>query len=161
MNKRILSLLLCFSIFLSGFVFLSQKDKKSQMSYLNPKQVIEKYFEYYNHKDLKKMNSLATKNHQFSSSTLKNLEYIKIIHIKEVADQEQKEIYLRSRHKNKIINFEKEKLDLKNIAIFMVTFEVKYSKNVFTSNDSGRYGYNYTLIRKDKNSPWLIDSAGY
>nr|WP_080265256.1 MULTISPECIES: DUF4829 domain-containing protein [Clostridium] len=47
-----------------------------------------------------------------------------------------------------------------NIIIYKVDYEVKYKKGAITPQDSGSYETWFTLIRKDKNSPWLIDEVG-
>jgi hypothetical protein len=148
---------------LTGCTTQNSEDKSVEMAFLEPKDVIEEYFKYYNQKNLEGMNSLTTERNQSSKSAwgFDNLEYIKITDIIEDTNQTNKEIYLRSRKKGQIIDTEKEKSELENIIIFKVGFEVKYKKEGVGPNDSGNYEYNYILIRKDKNSPWLIDSYGH
>lgn len=154
---------MCFFIVLTGFTIQNPRDKKVKVALLKPKTVVEKYFKYYNRLNLKGMNSLTTENYQFpkSDKEFANLKYIKVIRIIEDTNKTNKEIYLRTRKKNQIMDMGKEKSELENIIIYKVKFVVKYKKDGIGPRDSGEYGYNYTLIRKDKNSPWLINSAGY
>ena len=148
---------------LTGCKTESPKDKNVQTTLSKPKVVIEEFFKYYNQKNLQGINSLTTeKSHSSESSWgFDNLEYIKVINIIEDNNQADKESYIRSRKKGQIIDMEKEKSELENIIIFKVDFEVKYIKDGIGSSDSGRDNYNYILIRKDSNSPWLIDSFGH
>lgn len=47
-----------------------------------------------------------------------------------------------------------------NVIIYKVNYKVKYKKDEIELQDSGSYEIWFTLIRKDKNSPWLIDDMG-
>ncbi|MCW6108972.1 DUF4829 domain-containing protein [Clostridium sporogenes] len=47
-----------------------------------------------------------------------------------------------------------------NIIIYKVDYEVKYKTGAITPQDSSSYETWFTLIRKDKNSPWVIDEVG-
>ncbi|MBU3192354.1 DUF4829 domain-containing protein [Clostridium bowmanii] len=133
------------------------------MSLLKPKEVVEGFFKYYNQKNLEGMNTLTTEKYHSSESYwgFDNLEYIKVINIIEDTKKANKEVYLRQTKKGQIIDTEKEKSELENVTIFNVDFEVKYKKEGVGPTDSGRDKYSYTLIRKDKNSPWLISSFGH
>ncbi|MBU3142710.1 DUF4829 domain-containing protein [Clostridium sp. CF012] len=128
---------------------------------LKPKEVIEQFFKYYNQKNVQGINSLtaARSNSPATNWGFDNLEYIKLINIVEDTNQANKETHIRSRMY--IIDADKVKLELENIIIFKVDFEVKYKKEGVGPRDSGRDTYYYTLVRKDKNSPWLIDGYGY
>jgi hypothetical protein len=134
---------------------------------LKPNKVIEAFFEYYNQKNLQGINSLNTERRHSSETNwgFDNLEYIKVINIVENNNQAEKEIHIRkiihANEKNYINDADKEKLELENVIIFKVYFEVKYKKDGIGPSDSGRDTYDYVLIRKDKNSPWLIDGAGH
>ncbi len=50
-----------------------------------------------------------------------------------------------------------------NVIVFRVRFNVEYPKGATPGSFSeGEYsGWNIILVRKDKNSPWLIDDQGY
>ena len=56
---------------------------------------------------------------------------------------------------------DKEKSELENVIIFKVKFYVKYKNENLGFTSSGPDDFYYFLIRKDKNSPWLIDWAGH
>ena len=148
---------------LTGCTTQNSKNKKIDVTLLKPREVIEGFFKYYNQKNLEGMNTLTTE--KYHSSELNwgfdNLEYIKVINIIEDTNQTNKEVYLRQMKKGQIIDMEKEKLELENVTIFKVDSDVKYKKEGVGPSDSGRDKYSYTLIRKDKNSPWLIDSFGH
>lgn len=47
-----------------------------------------------------------------------------------------------------------------NIIIYKVKYTVKYKSDKVAPQDSGKYTTWFTLIRKDKNSSWLIDDMG-
>lgn len=165
MNKKIGLTILCLLIILTGCS--TPKDEKVQANLLKPKVVISEFFLYYNQQNLQGMNSLSTERHHFSKSfwEFDNLNYIKAVHIVEYINIADKEIYLRNnihgKEKNHIIDVDKEKSELENIIIFKVDFVVKYKQEGIGPSDSGPDTYYYTLIRKDKNSSWLIDSAGH
>jgi hypothetical protein len=162
-NKKIVLVIVCLLAILTGCTTQNSKEKKVQRALLEPKQVIEGFFKYYDQKNMEGMNSFTTENYHFSKLNWEfdNLEYIKVINIIEDNNQENKEIYLRQMEKSQIIDMEKEKSELENVAIFKVDFEVKYKKEGVGPSDSGKDQYGYILIRKDKNSPWLIDSFGH
>jgi hypothetical protein len=153
---------------LTGCTTQNSKNKKAQISLLKQKEVIEEFFKYYNQKNLQGINSLNTERRYSDSEKgweFDNLEYIKVINILEDTNQAEKEIHIRNvihgKEKNYIIDMDKEKLELENVIIFKVEFEVKYKKDGIGPSDSGRYNYDYILTRKEKNSPWLIDGAGH
>ncbi len=153
---------------LTGCTTQNSKDKKNDVALLKPREVIEEFFKYYNQKNLQGINSLNTERRYSDSEKgweFDNLEYIKVINIVEDTNQAEKEIHIRNvihgKEKNYIIDMDKEKLELENVIIFKVEFEVKYKKDGIGPSDSGRDNYDYILTRKDKNSPWLIDGAGH
>ena len=148
---------------LIGCTTQNSKDKRIDVALLKPKEVIEGFFKYYNQKNLDGMNTFTTEKYHSSESSwgFDNLEYIKVINIIEDINQANKEIYLRQMKKGQIIDMEKEKSELENVTIFNVDFKVKYKKEGVGPSDSGPDKYSYTLIRKDKNSPWLISSMGH
>ncbi|MCB2312799.1 DUF4829 domain-containing protein [Clostridium tagluense] len=162
-NKKIGLTILCLLMIITGCATKNSKDKKVQVAFLKPKEVIGEFYKYYNQKNLKGMNTLTIEKYHSSESSwgFDNLEYIKVINIIEDTDQTNKEVYLRQMKKSQIIDMEKEKLELENVAIFKVDFETKYKKDGVGPSDSGRDEYSYTLTRKDKNSPWLISSFGH
>lgn len=165
MNKKIGLTILCLLIILTGCS--TPKDEKVQANLLKPKVVISEFFKYYNQQNLQGMNSLTTKRHHFSESfwEFDNLDYIRVINIDEYINISDKETYLRNnihgKEKHHIIDADKEKSELENIIIFKINFEVKYKKEGVGPSNSGKDTNFYYLVRQDKNSPWLIDSAGH
>lgn len=167
-NKKIGLIILCLLMILTGYTTQNSRNKRAKISVLKPKEVIEEFFKCYNQKNLQGMNSLNTERRYSASEKsweFENLEYIKVINIVEDTNQAEKEIHIRNiihgKEKNHIIDMDKEKLELDNVIIFKVEFEVKYRKDGIGPSDSGRDNYYYILTRKDKNSPWLIDGAGH
>lgn len=102
-------------------------------------QIVKNYFKYMNEKNKKELLSILTDKNKGSKASfgLEDLEYIKLINIKE----------------------EKE-LQKENFRVYTVDYEVKYSKDSKYPQKSGRYKYQFSVVRKDKNSPWLIDDMG-
>lgn len=47
-----------------------------------------------------------------------------------------------------------------NIIVFKIQYTMKYKIGSIRTQDSHEYFKWCTLIRKDKNSPWLIDEIG-
>lgn len=66
----------------------------------------------------------------------------------------QKEVYMK--YGRGIITHAK----AENIKIYKVEYTVEYKKDGVGPEDSGKDIKWCTLIRKDKNSPWLIDEIG-
>lgn len=145
---------------LTGCTTQNSKNEKIDVALLKPKEVVEGFFKYYNQKNLEGMNTFTTEKNQLSWE-FDNLEYIKVINIIEDTNKTNKEVYLRDMKKGQIIDMEKEKSELENVTIFNVDFYVKYKKEGIGPSDSGRDKYSYTLIRKEKNSPWLISAFGH
>ncbi|QAT41627.1 DUF4829 domain-containing protein [Clostridium sp. JN-9] len=129
-------------------------DSKKQS--LQPRQVIENYFKYYNEKNREGILSTQTEvnntpNIEFG---FENLKYIRLISMSEDTNPRQKEAYMK--YGRGSINGVKEE----NVLIYKVKYDVKYKKNEVGPQDSGMYTKWVTIIRKDKNSPWLIDEIG-
>ncbi|APH15131.1 hypothetical protein NPD5_1119 [Clostridium sporogenes] len=82
------------------------------------------------------------------------MKYKKINTIKEEKDPKHKKAYIK--YGRGTITGAKEE----NIIIYKVNYEVKYKKDAVVPQDSGSHETWFTLIRKDKNSPWLIDEIG-
>ncbi|KNY29930.1 M56 family metallopeptidase [Pseudobacteroides cellulosolvens] len=53
--------------------------------------------------------------------------------------------------------------NVENVIVFKVKYNVHYPKGVVTGplNEGDYSDWNVILVRKDKNSPWLIDDQGY
>lgn len=134
-------------------------NKTTAITTINPqslssKQVLENYFKYCNEKNVDGISSLMTEWRKPSGELDENLESIKLNSITEDTRPSQKEAYMKYGHG--IVTGTKEE----NISIYKVKYTVKYKKDGIGPEDSGTYEKSYILIRKDKNSPWLIDDGG-
>lgn len=132
------------------------QEPNSQKQPLEPKQVVEDYFKYYNEKNRKEMLSTLTEWHNAPNVVFgfENLKYIKLNSISEDVAPSMKEGYIK--YGRGLVNGAKEE----NIIIYKIEYTVKYKKDGVGPQDSGKYTKWCTLIRKDKNSPWLIDEIG-
>jgi len=101
------------------------------------KQVVENYFKYWNGKNGKAILSTLTERYATSKMDweFENLKSVKLNSIKEESNTEL-------------------------VVIYRVKFAIKKKKNGIGSLNSGNYTWSFTVIRKDKNSPWLIDNYG-
>jgi len=118
--------------------------------------VVENYFKYENEKNKDKL--LTTLTEHFNAPNVvwgfDNLESTKIINIEEEMDEKVKEGYLHNGRGS--INGTTEN----NLKVYKVKYEVKYKNDEVSPQNSGIYDWWYFVIRKDENSPWLIDDMG-
>lgn len=146
----------------SKFLFVRVLQEGSTFSYdegatgglgekelLTPKQVIEEYFRWKNAKDIEKANEMLTERKRGSEWLPENLQYIKVISI----SSEQKDFWLK-RSKEWA---QRNELEPENVQIFLVEFEVKFVNDRLSSYDSGKHKWHFYMVRKNENSPWLID----
>jgi hypothetical protein len=134
----------------------SQKQASESQRLLQPKQVVENYFKYLNEKNKKALFTTITEwqkapNVEWGFDVR---EYIKLISVKEETNPVFKEGYL-SNGRGSINGVKKE-----NVKIYKIEYNVKYKKGAVVAEESGTQQKWCTLIRKDKNSPWLIDEIG-
>lgn len=131
---------------------------------LQPKQVIEQFYKSYNQKNLKGIYSVTTKRYHSADSNLmfNNLKSIKAIKITLETDPKYKQGYMHYGlgKTDGLIDIAKEKELEKNIIIYKVSYEVKYIKDSNSIQKSGEHTFWIYLIRKDINSPWLINDMG-
>lgn len=125
----------------------------SQKQLLGPKQVVENYFKYFSEKNLQGVNSTRTQWSQITEVS-KDIKYIKLISITEDTRASVKEDYIKYGHG--IITGATEE----NIRVFKIEYTMKYKIGAICTQDSDKYLKWCVLIRKDKNSPWLIDEIG-
>ncbi|AJD30190.1 MULTISPECIES: DUF4829 domain-containing protein [Clostridium] len=155
MNKKMLIpvILICLCLCIGYF---KERPYNTEKQLLESKRVVENYFKYYNEKNKEKILTTLTEVHDGPNVVwgFKNLEYINLNSIKEEKDPKQKEAYMK--YGRGTINGVKED----NVIIYKVNYKVKYKKDEIEPQDSGSYETWFTLIRKDKNSPWLIDEVG-
>lgn len=119
-------------------------------------EVVEKYFKYSDEKNEKGVLSTLTDRWNAPNIVweLGNLEYIDLNFIEEETDQKQYESYLKNGRGS--ING----TTMENLIVFKVMYEVEYKNDYVSSQESGMYEWWFFLIRKDENSPWLIDDMG-
>ncbi|HGG0417992.1 DUF4829 domain-containing protein [Clostridium botulinum] len=155
MNKKmlILVILICLCLCIGYF---KERPYNTQKQLLESKKVVENYFKYYNEKNKEKILTTLTEVHDGPNVVwgFENLEYIKLNSIKEEKDPKQKEAYMK--YGRGTINGVKED----NVIIYKVNYKVKYKKDEIEPQDRGSYEIWFTLIRNDKNLPWLIDDMG-
>lgn len=158
--KKILSIIL-FLVFIFTGCSTTKTQKpntqvtNSQKQLLQPEQVIKSYYKYKNDKNKQGMLTTLTKGHDAPNVVwgFEDLEYIKIINIKEETDFNIKEDYLSN--KGRVNAVKKE-----NLKVYRVEYDVKYKKGAVVPEENGRNMCWYFVIRKDKESPWLIDEMG-
>lgn len=124
----------------------------------SPQTVIEKYFQYKNEKSKDKI--VTTMTERYNSPNVDwgfdNLDSIKVINIEEEKDDPARRLYLlkgRGRVNGTTEN---------NLKVCKVKYEVKFIKDGMgpVPRNIGVYEQLYFVIRKDENSPWLIDDIG-
>lgn len=118
--------------------------------------VVEKNFQYKNEKNKDKL--LTTLTEQWNAPNVvwgfENLDSIKIISIKEEKSEEIRNGYLKYGRGSMNGTIEN------NLKVYKVKYKVKYKNDRLETQGSGTYDCWYFLIRKDENSPWLIDDSG-
>lgn len=154
--KKIAVFILFLVFILSGCSTAKTQAADSKNQQLQPKQVIDNYFKYYNEKNREGVLSTRTEVNKAPNVVFgfENLKYIKLISMSEDTNPKQKEAYMK--YGRGSINGVKEE----NVIIYKVKYDVKYKKDGIGPQDSGIYIKWFTIIRKDKNSPWLIDDIG-
>ncbi|UZQ52304.1 M56 family metallopeptidase [Clostridium kluyveri] len=136
---------------------ISQKNNVTgNRELLQPKQVVENYFKYYSEKDQQHVEKLLTKEAIGPNPiwVFKYIEYFKIISINEESDPLFKNGYL-SHGRGSINGVKKE-----NVKVYRAKYDVKYIEGSVVPEENGNHTCWFYVIRKDKNSPWLIDDMG-
>lgn len=158
MKKILFSLIFVVFLLAGCSIAKTQQVSNSENNSLpsQPKQVVENYYKYSNDKNKKALLTTLTEWHNAPNVDLglDNLDFIKTISISEDTNQSQKEAYIKYGRGTLTGATEK------NVAIVKVTYLVKYKKENSGPQNSGIYTTWFTLIRKDKNSQWLIDDIG-
>lgn len=151
----------------------SQKDQKSQNTdntknstvskqvinnnskdLLDAQKVVENYFKYRNEKNAEGLQSTLEEQDPNLSEDIKDTDYIKIISIKEDTDPMLKEMYLYD------VKGKAKEAKAANIKVFNVFYDVKYKEGVQATEGNGKNQCWFWVIRKDKNSPWIINDMG-
>ncbi|MBU3146513.1 DUF4829 domain-containing protein [Clostridium estertheticum] len=158
MKRKNLKFIMLFVIAVIIFVGCSKESAKVAVnSQGDPAQtVVEKYFKYKNEKN--KDNVLTTLTEHFKAPNVvwgfENLDSIKIINIEKESNDTVIKGYLNNGNGSENGTTEN------NLKVYKVKYEVKYKKDGIGPQDSGTYDWWYFVIRKDKNSQWLIDDFG-
>lgn len=117
--------------------------------FYTPRQVIEEHFMWQNKKSISKTEELLTERRRGIGWNFDNLKYIKLLTV----SSEKRENWVK--HCRKWA--ERDGLSPENAMILLVEFEVKFVNDLHSCYPSGKYKWHYYLIRKNENSPWLID----
>lgn len=130
--------------------FVSQK-KAGRVQYNSPEQVIKNHFKALNAKDIKKINKTVTKR-LYRVNWVDNLEYIKLIKLREIKNSASVENYME------YVSKADRPYEMKEFSVF---YEIKY-KDLKKEIDQveGKTSKKIMLIRKSKNSEWLIYDMG-
>lgn len=158
MKKKFMVIALLLTFILTGCSLLQKKVNisNSDKLKLSSKEVVENYFKYYNEKSKTGVLSTLTKWHntpnmKFGFDSLKS---INIIDITDDSTPKQKEAYMK--YGRGSINGVKEE----NVKIYKVTYDLKLKNENHWAENSGKHTKWFTVIRTNKNSPWLIDDQG-
>lgn len=159
MKKIVFSiLLLVFSFSLVACSMAKTQESASQRAItkqsLEPKQVVENYFKYYNEKNLKEVNSTRTQWSQITTELDKDIKSIKLDSITEDTRPSAKESYIKYGH-GKVTGATGD-----NVVIFQIQYTAKFKIGAITTEGGDNFAKTCIVIRKDKNSPWLIDEIG-
>ena len=137
MKKKIILVILFLPFIFAGCLKSQTQLSNSQRLSLEPKQVVENYFKYRNEKNSKGILSTLTEKYA-TYNTIWEFENLKSSTLNTIVEESNTELAV----------------------IYKVEYELKNKKDGVSSQDSGKYIWTFTVIRKDKNSPWLIDNYG-
>lgn len=159
MKRKSYFIILIFLIMVTFTACSSQKPRateKGSKEGLEPQKVVENYFKYKNEKDKDKLLTTLTELYKAPNVVwgFENLDSIKILNIEEETEERIRRGYISNGRGS--INGTTED----NLKVYKVKYEVKYKKDGIGPQDSGIYDWWYFVIRKDKESPWLIDDFG-
>lgn len=129
---------------------------KVSTSNSNPQTVVENHFKYKNEKNKDKLLTTLTEVYNTPNMVwgFENLESIKLIEINEDTSENIRNGYLFNGRGS--VNG----VSPENLKVYKVKYELKLKQDGIGPQDSGTYDWWYFVIRKDKNSPWLIDDYG-
>lgn len=157
--KKILSIIMICLVGCGCFVGCSSKENtnaskvtKISENKNNPKDIVEEYFKCWNDKNSDKMRLLETGalKKQHKDFQLNNMQFIKLTSCKEweIHEAMKKAIYEKVGAKE----FAKE-----NVKVFTLEFNIKLKKARKEERNPKILQGIITLVRKDKNSTWLIE----
>ncbi|URZ14735.1 DUF4829 domain-containing protein [Clostridium felsineum] len=155
-NKLALTILILILLFTGCSVNKEVNISNAEKLKLKPNEVIKNYFKYYNEKSRTGVLSTLTDWQNKPNLVLgfNKLKFIKLNTIVEDTDPKEKDDYMKyGRGK---INGVKEN----NVKNYKVTFTIEYKNNEGGAIANGKHTEWFTVIRKNKNSAWLIDDHG-
>lgn len=147
-------------IIITMFIFVGcsseSNNKEGDSKNISAQNVVENYFKYENEKNKEKLLTTLTDHWKDSNVDwgFENLDSIKLLSIEEEKNKSVKEGYLKNGRGSTNGTTED------NIKVYKVKYEVKYKNDEVGPQESGTYDWWYYVIRKDENSPWLIDDMG-
>lgn len=120
---------------------------------ISAQSAIEKHFQYIQEKDQEKFLTTMTERQAQNNSYLKpeDIKNIKLLKITEDKSESSIQGYLES------IKDTESETTKENVKIFYVSFEIEYVDESAQHQNNGELMWVCYLIRKDENSPWLID----
>ncbi|MCR3758056.1 DUF4829 domain-containing protein [Clostridium felsineum] len=155
-NKLALTILILILLFTGCSVNKEVNISNAEKLKLKPNEVIKNYFKYYNEKSRTGVLSTLTDWQNKPNLVLgfNKLKFIKLNTIVEDTDPKEKDDYMKyGRGK---VNGVKEN----NVKNYKVTFTIEYKNNEGGPIENGKHSEWFTVIRKNKNSAWLIDDHG-
>lgn len=143
-------------IILNGCTIETSKTNNISTSLSDPKKVVENYYKYKNEKNKEGLLKTITKGYQSHNSSLglDVIEYIKLININEETDTTFRKGYLGN--SGKVHGIDKEE----NVKVYRVEYDIKYKEGAIVAEESGKHTWWLFVVRKDKDSAWLIDEIG-
>ena len=156
MRKKLIFLVLLLSFILVGCSPSQWKDSSSKNETAAAKKVVKNYFKYYNNKDKEALlTTVSEKSHGANTVWgFDDLKNIKLVFIDENTDESIYNDYFSSGSGS--VNG----ISPENVKIFNVKFNVQYKKDSIFNHLNGFHYNDFILIRKDKDSPWVIDDFG-
>ena len=155
-NKRIMIILIpIFLLTLTIYIYPKLTDN------LSAEQVVKKYYEYANKKDIDKLNLLMINSLNFNQSELNDIEHIKLLKIKDESEYPDKNSFIHNVKKGFLQNGLGKELKPFDTKVFYVKYEVQYKNTDPRPLESGMHDVYFTVIQQKKHSPWLIAEIGY
>ena len=155
MDGRYISLVLDKNSPIADVSLLISALKVEMLNNVSAQTVVENHFKYKDEKNQDKILTTLTDHWKAPNVVwgFEHLDQIKLIRIEEDITVKNRGGYL-SNGRGRINGTTGD-----NLKVFKVKYEVKYKDEV-GPQESGTYDWWYFVIRKDGNSPWLIDDMG-
>ena len=127
------------------------KDNKST-NLVQAENVVKEHFKWWNEKNENKLKSTMTKDNSDISWELENVDYVKLISVREDLSSNVKKGYME--------NGNGKYIKPNDVKVFTVQYEIKLKDNNKGPLSSGKHNQYYVVIKQNKNSSWLIDEIG-